>query len=90
MALTIAEGYIPLQLSCTPLTSGVAHTPKDGIPTISVWIVGRTPLPPDIRRLRLRALNIARQHRRPARLHVAPLRTNLRPLNLPYNHFVDA
>ena len=88
-ALVVAGGNVPFYRRCIPLLSDIAHTPKDGVPTISVWIVRRNPLPPDIRRLNLGSINIAPQHCRPARVHIAPLSTSLRPLDLAHNPLLD-
>jgi hypothetical protein len=88
-ALAVAGGNVPLDLGCIPRLSNIAHPTKDGVPPISVWIVGRNPLPPDIRRLHLGSINIAPQHRRPARVHIAPLGPSLRPLNLAHNPLLD-
>ena len=52
-------------------------------------IVGWGALSPDIRRLHLRSINVAPHPCRPARIHVAPLGTSLRPLNLAHNPLLD-
>jgi hypothetical protein len=84
-ALAVTSGNVPFYRSRITLLSDIARTPKDGVPTISVWIVRRNPLAPDIRRLHFRSINIAPQHCRAARVHVAALCACLRPLNLAHN-----
>lgn len=89
-ALAVTNGNVPFYRSRITLLSDIARTPKDGVPTISVWIVRRNPLAPDIRRLHFRSINIAPQHCRSARVHIAtPLGTSLRPLNLAHNPLLD-
>ncbi|MCH2861564.1 hypothetical protein K3V64_14735, partial [Listeria monocytogenes] len=52
-ALAVTGGNVAFYRSCIPLLSDIACTPTDGVPPISVWIVSRNSLPPNIRRLHL-------------------------------------
>ena len=49
----------------------ITPTPKDGVQTLPNRIVRRGALAPDIRRLHLRSINVAPQHCRSARVHIA-------------------
>jgi hypothetical protein len=88
-AFAVTGGNVPFYRRCITFLPDITPTPKDGVPTISVWIVRRNAFPPDIRRLHLGSINSAPQHRRPARVHIAPIGTSLRPLNLAHNPLLD-
>ncbi|MBM1258945.1 hypothetical protein JQU16_22400, partial [Ponticoccus sp. SC6-60] len=76
-ALVITGDDVPLDGGGITFLPDITPTPKDGVQTLPNRIVGRGALPPDIRRLHLGSINIAPQHRRPARVHIAPLGPSL-------------
>lgn len=88
-ALAATGGNVPFYRSRITLLPDIAPTPKDSLPTISVWIVGRNPLAPNVRRLRLWMIGIAAQHRRPPRVHIVPPGTSLRPPDLTHHPLLD-
>jgi hypothetical protein len=51
--LTVTGGDVTLYSSRITCLPGVAHTPEDGITAISVWIIRRKALAPEIRRSHL-------------------------------------
>tara|TARA_R110002094_G_scaffold63219_1_gene73679 strand:- start:187 stop:354 length:168 start_codon:yes stop_codon:yes gene_type:complete len=52
-ALTVKGGDVPLYCRHITLLPSVAHTPEDGVTAVSVWIIRRKALAPEIRRLHL-------------------------------------
>jgi hypothetical protein len=52
-ALTVTGGDVPLYRSRITLLPGISLTPEDGVTAISVWIIRRKALAPEIRRSRL-------------------------------------
>jgi hypothetical protein len=51
-ALTVTRGDVPLYRSRITLLPGVTPAPEDGVTAISVWIIRRNSLAPEIWRLR--------------------------------------